>query len=601
MSVLDSINRSEDVKKLNTDSLGELSDEIRNEIINVINKNGGHLSSNLGITETTVALHYVFDFPKDKLIFDVGHQCYAHKILSDRKDRFYSIRTTGGLSGFPDREESEYDTFTTGHAGSSLASALGLAKARDALGEDYFIICVIGDGAFGNGVNLEALTASTYKPKKFIVVLNDNGMSISLNRGGLYKYMSKRTTGRGYVKTKSAITKIFGNSFITKFLRKVKNFFKRILKGGVAIDEFGFKYVGVIDGNDVKQTVKILNRVKNVAKTKAVFLHVKTTKGKGVASAEERPDLFHGVGKNLVCGGGGFGAVLGDTLNELIEKDNKIIAITAAMKDGTGLKAVEEKHPVNFYDAGIAEEYAVTYAAGLAAGGLKPVVAVYSTFMQRAYDQIIHDVCLQNLPVVFCLDRAGLVGEDGRTHQGTLDISYLTSIPNITVYTPATAEELKDALNLALSLGTPAAIRYPKSFAKTETEFLPISECPWQTLSRGKKITVLAEGPAMLKLATEFAAEMKKGTVGVVNVRRVKPLDEIALETLRGGVIFTLEENALAGGFGSEVAAYFSNDRKTAVYRFGVKDEFIRHGSISSQLEENGLTTENLVRVANQI
>ena len=469
------------------------------------------------------------------------------------------------------------------------------------MGEDYFIICVIGDGAFGNGVNLEALTASTYKPKNFIVVLNDNGMSISLNRGGLYKYMSKRTTGRGYVKTKSAITKIFGNSFITKFLRKVKNFFKRILKGGVAIDEFGFKYVGVIDGNDVKQTVKILNRVKNVAKTKAVFLHVKTTKGKGVASAEERPDLFHGVGKNLVCGGGGFGAVLGDTLNELIEKDNKIIAITAAMKDGTGLKAVEEKHPDNFYDAGIAEEYAVTYAAGLAAGGLKPVVAVYSTFMQRAYDQIIHDVCLQNLPVVFCLDRAGLVGEDGRTHQGTLDISYLTSIPNITVYTPATAEELKDALNLALSLGTPSAIRYSKSFAKTETEFLTISECPWQTLSRGKRITVLCEGPAMLKLATEFAAEMKKGAVGVVNVRRVKPLDEIALETLRGGVIFTLEENALAGGFGSEVAAYFSNDRKTAVYRFGVKDEFIRHGSISSQLEENGLTTENLVRVANEI
>lgn len=601
MSVLDSINRSEDVKKLNIDSLGELSDEIRNEIINVINQNGGHLSSNLGITETTVALHYVFDFPKDKLIFDVGHQCYAHKILSDRKDRFHSIRTTGGLSGFPDREESEYDTFTTGHAGSSLASALGLAKARDALGEDYFIICVIGDGAFGNGVNLEALTASTYKPKNFIVVLNDNGMSISLNRGGLYKYMSRRTTGRGYVKTKSAITKIFGNSFITKFLCKIKNFFKRILNGGVAIDEFGFKYVGVIDGNDVKQTVKILNRVKNVAKTKAVFLHVKTTKGKGVASAEERPDLFHGVGKNLVCGGGGFGAALGDTLNELIEKDNKIIAITAAMKDGTGLKAVEEKHPANFYDAGIAEEYAVTYAAGLAAGGLKPVVAVYSTFMQRAYDQIIHDVCLQNLPVVFCLDRAGLVGEDGKTHQGTLDISYLTSIPNITVYTPATAEELKDALNLALSLGTPAAIRYPKSFTKIDTEFLPISECPWQTLSRGKKITVLAEGPAMLKLATEFAAEMKKGAVGVVNVRRVKPLDEIALETLRGGVIFTLEENALAGGFGSEVAAYFSNDRKTAVYRFGVKDEFIKHGSILSQLEENGLTAENLARVANEI
>ncbi|MBP5467047.1 MAG: 1-deoxy-D-xylulose-5-phosphate synthase, partial [Clostridia bacterium] len=413
--ILEKINVPADVKKLNYKELSLLSGEMREKIVSAINGNGGHLSSNLGILETTVSLYKTFDFPKDKLIFDVGHQCYAHKILSGRKDRFDSIRTAGGLSGFPDYEESEYDSFTTGHAGNSVALGLGLCTARDRNGEDYFVITVVGDGALVNGLNLEAINASGVKPKKFIVILNDNGMSISRNRNGFYNFISKATIKKSYVKPKHAIKKIFGESFITAFFRGVRNFFKRILNKAEYFERFGFKYVGIVDGNDIKETSKVLERVKRVAEDKAVFLHLKTTKGKGVKDAEERADLYHSVGRNMQCA-----AVsdvnLGDVLNELIDKDGKIVAITAGMKDGTGLSALESAHPEHLFDVGIAEEYATTFAAGLAKGGLKPVVAVYSTFLQRAYDEIMQDVCLQNLPVVFCVDRAGFVGEDGKTH-----------------------------------------------------------------------------------------------------------------------------------------------------------------------------------------
>ena len=428
MDVLSGINIPADIKKLNIEQLKGLAEEIRAEILAVTSKNGGHLASNLGIVETTIALHYVFDLPNDKLIFDVGHQCYAHKLLSGRKDNFSSIRTSGGLSGFPDREESEYDPFTVGHAGTSIAAGLGYCSARDSKGDNYYVIDVVGDGAVVNGLNQEALTLSGNKPKNYIVILNDNGMSISKNRNGFYRFLSKHTTKRGYLSGKRAIKKIFGTSFITSGLIKFRDFLKRVFNKSGYFENHGFKYVGVIDGNDLVAMISILNRIKEVSKEKAVFLHVKTTKGKGYEQAEEHADLYHGVGTNLKNENGEFSTVLGNTINQLIKKDGSIVAITAGMKDGTGLSLVEKENPSNFYDVGIAEELAVTMAAGMAAGGLKPIVAVYSTFMQRAYDQIVHDVCLQNLPVVFCLDRAGLVGKDGKTHQGVFDLSYLSHV-----------------------------------------------------------------------------------------------------------------------------------------------------------------------------
>lgn len=591
--ILEKINVSADVKKLNYKELSLLSDEIREKIVSAMNGNGGHLSSNLGILETTVSLYKTFDFPKDKLIFDVGHQCYAHKILSGRKDRFDSIRTGGGLSGFPDSGESEYDTFTTGHAGNSIALGLGLCTARDRNKEDYYVITVVGDGALVNGLNLEAVNASISKPKKFIVILNDNGMSISRNKNGFYNFISKATIKKSYVKPKHAIKKVFGESFITAFFRGIRNFFKRILNKAGYFERFGFKYVGVVDGNDIKETTKVLERVKRVAEDKAVFLHLKTTKGKGVKDAEERADLYHSVGKNMKCSAVAD-VSLGGVLNELIEKDDKIVAITAGMKDGTGLSALEKAHPNHLFDVGIAEEYATTFAAGLAKGGLKPVVAVYSTFLQRAYDEIMQDVCLQNLPVVFCVDRAGFVGEDGKTHQGLFDLSYTTHMPGMTVIAITDKAELKPALEYAFSLGTPVCIRYSKTDLNLSLPEFSLDS--WQTVKDGSDLTVIAVGGAATRLALDFAGAYKK-SVKVICARVVKPLDEKALSEISTPVI-TIEENVLSGGFGAAVSAYLAANNPHPVSFIGVKDKFVAHGSVKEQLEENGFTVDNLVSVA---
>lgn len=601
MTVLENIKTPIDLKNLNDEQLKSLSAEIREEIISVVNKNGGHLSSNLGIVETTVALHHVFDFPKDKLIFDVGHQCYAHKILSDRKEKFSTIRTDGGLAGFPDREESVYDPVTTGHAGTSIASGLGLCQARDSLGEDYTVIDVVGDGSLVNGLNLEAMFSSQVKPKNYIVILNDNGMSISKNKNGFYGFISKKTASMKYVRGKNAIKKIFGNTFITRFLIRIRNLIKRILKKGRTFEDYGFKYVGVVDGNDTKEMVRILQKVKRLSKIKAVFLHISTQKGKGYEQAEERSDLYHGVGKNMKITTQGFSKALGDKLTDAVSKDNKIVAVVAGMKDGTGLSDFAEKYPKNFIDVGIAEEYAVTLSAGMAIGGLKPVVAIYSTFMQRAYDQILHDVCLQNLPVVFCLDRAGLVGEDGKTHQGVFDLSYLTHLPNMTVLCPNNNLELSDAIDYALSLNSPVAIRYPKSYSAIDREFLSLGSSLWQPLSHGKDVTVLAVGPRMLELALEFKSASKLD-VGVTAVRCVKPLNAKALDEIKSKAVFVLEENALIGGFGSMVSSYYASANKNIIVRqFGVNDKFVKNGSISTQLETNGLSIENLINVSEKL
>ena len=596
MAILEQIKRSEDVKKLNLTELTQLSEELRSEIIAAAKENGGHLASNLGAVELVVALYHVFDMPDDKLIFDVGHQCYAHKILSDRKDKFSTIRTDGGISGFPDIKESEYDAFTTGHAGTSVAASIGYGKARDLKGENYRIIDVVGDGSFVNGLNLEAVSASDKKPKNLLVILNDNGMSISLNKNGLYKFISKGTTKKTYIKSKRAIKKIFGESIVTRFLRKLRNFLKRMLNRNNIYEQFGFKYVGVLNGNNLKELIPALKRIKNTMNDKAVFLHVMTKKGKGLCCAESEPYVYHGVGKDLISTSGEFSYALGGIINEIIDKDKRVVAITAAMKNGTGLCGVEELHPDNFIDVGIAEEYAVTLAAGMAAGGAKPVVAVYSTFLQRAYDQILHDVCISDLPVIFAIDRAGLVGADGKTHQGVFDLSFLLHIPNMTVYAPANVKELKDVLLHALGENKPAAIRYPNA-AGVDMEFSSdLKENPMAEICGGEELTVLAVGPRMIKLAFELKDKFGEGCA-VYNARTLKPLSEKIMRKIAIKPVITLEENSLVGGFGAYVSEYYKQAGiKARVFSFGIMDEFVEHGNIANQLDKNGLNADNIYK-----
>ncbi len=590
------IDRVKDIKSLSVKELETLCAEIREEIINAVKNNGGHLSANLGIVELTVALCYTFDFPLDKLVFDVGHQCYAYKILSGRLEKFSAIRTKGGISGFPDRNESEFDAFTSGHAGNSIAVSLGYCFARNKLSKDYFVINVVGDGAFTNGLNLEAITSSEVKPNKYITILNDNGMSISKNKNGLYRVLSKTTAKKAYIKNKKAFKKIFGNSFITRGLIRFRDFIKRSLNKKNYLEQFGFKYVGVEDGNDLKGLLKTLSIIKNTSSNKAVFLHVKTTKGKGYEKAEERSDAYHGVGKDLALGVGNFGETLGKTLNEIIDKNDKVIAITAGMKDGTGLSLVKDAHPNNFVDVGIAEEYAVTLAGGMASGNVLPIVCIYSTFMQRAYDQILSDVCMQNLPVVFCMDRSGFVGEDGKTHQGIFDVSFLSQMPNLTILAPSCVNELKPAIEYALSLSSPVAIRYPKSGVHSREYVGEYSPSKFNELKKGNGDTIiLAVGPACCDLAMEYAKT--DSLVTVVSCGIIKPLDKKALDTYRGKKIITIEENSVIGGFGSLVSAYFSADKTTSVYSMGVKDEFITHATISEQFESAGLTLEKLKEI----
>ncbi len=584
-----------DVKKLNISELETLASQTRNLIIKTVSKNGGHLSANLGMVDTTIALYKVFDFSKDKLIFDVGHQCYTHKILSGRQEDFSTIRLDDGLSGFPDITESPYDAFSAGHAGTSISAGLGYCFARDKLNQDYSVVCVVGDGSFANGLNLEALLSTHTKPKNFIVILNDNGMSISKNKNGFYRLLSKSTTKRGYVGSKKIIRKIFGNSFITRGLANFRNFIKRVINKNSYFESFGFKYVGVVDGNDMKETVTILERVKLVAKERAVLLHIKTKKGKGFKPAEEQADAYHGVGVDLKVDNGNFALALGQKLNELIASDNKIMAITAGMASGTGLGVVEKVNPKNFIDVGIAEEYAITLASGMAMGGLKPVVAIYSTFLQRAYDQILHDVCIQNLPIVFCIDRAGLVGQDGKTHQGVFDISYLSHMPNMKVLAPNTEEELKDFIDYALSLNCPVAIRYPKN-SKVKQDLIKISkDTLWTIAKEGDKVNILAVGPNMLSLAKECAEGLDG--VGVVSVRSIKPMCNITLDKIKKSAIIVLEENSLIGGFGSMVSSYYVGNGESVRLSFmGIKDEFIKHGLVKSQMKENDLCKQSLIK-----
>ncbi len=598
MSILAQIENSLDIQKLNNKELDNLADEVRNKIIETVKNNGGHLASNLGIVETTVALYKTFNFRKDKLIFDVGHQCYAHKILSNRKNEFSTIRLDDGISGFPNITESEYDAMTTGHAGTSISAGLGYCLARDKKNEDYTVISVVGDGSLSNGLNLEAMFSATSKPKNFIVILNDNGMSISKNKNGFYNHLSKSTTKRGYLSSKRAFIKVFGTSFITRGLARFRDFIKRTLNKNSYFENFGFKYVGVIDGNNVKEMTTILERVKVVAKNKAVLLHIKTKKGKGYKEAEEKADLYHGVGSDFKSENGSFSLALGNKVNALIEKDKNVIAITAGMRDGTGLRVVEEINPNNFIDVGIAEEYAVTLASGMALGGLKPIIAVYSTFLQRAYDQVVHDVCLQNLPVIFCIDRAGVVGRDGKTHQGVFDLSFLSHIPNLKVFAPNSVYELENAIDYAISLKCPVAIRYPKNATETK-ENVALEKELWRIEKTGEKANIIAVGPRMLDLAIDTAKDIDG--VGIISARTIKPLCEKTLISIGDKPVIVLEENSTIGGFGSLVGAfYLDRGFGTKVKCLGIKDQFIEHGCIQRQLEKNGLQKQTLVEEINK-
>lgn len=594
MSVLDGIDLKK-LKQLNIDELKELCREIREVIVETVTKNGGHLSPSLGTVELIVALCYVYDFDVDKLIFDVGHQSYAYKILTDRLNKFDTIRKEGGLSGFPDPLESDYDAFTAGHAGSSISAGLGYAYARDRLNESYNVINLVGDASFFNGENLEAASISSVKPNNFLVILNDNGMSIGKNENGLYKFVSKITISRHYHRFNAFLAKTIGKTFILgKLLKRFKRHLKSAMSINTVADNLGMKYVGVFDGHDLKTLIAVLKKIKSG--NEAVFLHIKTVKGKGFDVAESDSTAYHGVSAELKASVNSFSEAVSPILNDIADKDDKIVAITAGMTSGVGLTDFKAKHPDKFMDVGIAEESAVTIAAGMAKGGIKPIVFIYSTFLQRSYDQIIEDVCLQNLPVVFCLDRAGLVGADGKTHQGVFDLTYLKSIPNLTVLAPKSVGEFEKMLKVALALNSPVAIRYPNGTVKEIADISPFTDSlNWEVLVRGKKsdVTILAVGGRMLEKA--FSISESLGGATVVNARTVKPLDTGLLGGITGDTIVTLEENVKNGGFGEAVAAYLAGDAKKTVMIFALDDKFIEHASVSAQQDKYGLSVQNII------
>lgn len=595
---LEKINAPGDLKKLSVKELEVLCDEIRRYLIDVVSETGGHLASNLGVVELSVALHYVFD-EKDKILWDVGHQSYVHKILTGRKDGMKTLRQAGGVSGFTNAKESPADAFTSGHASASLSAALGICKARDIEGLDFNVVSVIGDGALTGGMAYEAL--NNIDGEKMLVVLNDNDMSISKNVGGVSLTLSRLRLAKGYNNFKYGLTKFFSaipliGRFLVKFCRAVKNFFKSLFGGNTFFSNFGVKYIGAVDGNNVRKLVKILGVIKKDL-SRPILLHVVTKKGKGYAPAENDPVRYHGVPpKNAVVAKYSFSDALGECLSRAAEKNDKICAVCAAMPDGTGLDAFAAQYPERFFDVGIAEEHAVTFAAGLAKSGMKPFVAVYSTFAQRAYDQILHDVCIDGLPVTLCLDRAGLVGMDGATHQGLFDLSYLSSLPNMTVIAPKDVSQMKEALRFAMTFDGPLAIRYPKE-CHFDEPCGAIEFGKWQYIFDGNKdISVFVSGPNMLAVARD-AAERCDVEFNLINTLFIKPCDtDMLAGRLKDRLWVTLEENQKQGGIGETIAAYSAENGGPRVIIMAVEDKFVPHMTIPEQLESCGLTAENLIK-----
>ena len=610
--VLEKIHKENDIKNLSPEELTMLADEIRQFLIEKISVTGGHLASNLGVVELTMALHLVFDLPQDKLIWDVGHQAYTHKLLTGRKAGFDELRKYGGMSGFPKRKESECDAFDTGHSSTSISAGLGYVAARELQGGSHSVVSIIGDGSMTGGMAYEALNNASRLKSNFIIVLNDNNMSISENVGGMSQYLNGLRTAQAYTGLKKGVEdtlkKIPGKGDrIICHMKRTKSGIKQLFVPGMFFEDMGITYLGPVDGHDIRKLTRILNEAKRV--DHAVLVHVMTKKGKGYVPAEENPSRFHGTGPFDIPSGTAVGKKATDSYTDVFSKvladigkqDEKVVAITAAMADGTGLARFAKMFPQRFFDVGIAEEHAMTFAAGLAAGGMKPVFAVYSSFLQRAFDQTIHAVCLQNLPVFIAVDRAGLVGSDGETHQGVFDLSFLLEIPNLTVMSPKNRWEMADMVRFAVDFPYPVALRYPRGEAyEGLKEFrTPILYGKSEVICRESGIAILFIGH-MSELGESVWKAMKEAgyRCSLINARFAKPLDtEMIRDLCRDHqLIVTIEENVLAGGFGEQVVQYvMQSGEKTRVRTIGISDDYVEHGNVEVLRKEVGLDQETIV------
>lgn len=609
--VLDKIQRPNDVKELKEQELPILADEIRQFIIDKVSDNGGHLASNLGVVELTIALHRCLNFPQDKLIWDVGHQSYTHKILTGRKNGFDSLRKYHGMSGFPKRDESNCDAFDTGHSSTSLSAGLGMVCARELKKEKYKVVSVIGDGSLTGGLAFEALNNAASLKSNYIMILNDNHMSISENVGGLSHYLAGVRTAKGYTNfkknVKASLSKMNAiGEELERNIRRAKSMLKQVFIPGMFFEDMGITYLGPIDGHNIEALTEVIEDAKQVEG--AVLIHVITEKGKGYEPAQLHPESYHGVGPFIKKNGmakkpkeeATYTDIFAKTICELAQTHEKLVTITAAMMDGCGLKGFAKRFPDRFFDVGIAEEHAVTFACGLAAGGFHPFFAVYSSFLQRGYDQILHDMCMQNLPVTLMLDRAGLVVNDGETHQGVFDLSYLTMIPNMTVFAPKNRYEFQDAIAFAADFEAPMAIRYPKTDAvrvlKEYREPIKLGKSEW--IRRGSRVALLAIG-TMVETAMEVEELLAKDGIDatVVNLRFAKPLDYEMLDEVLDyhSLIVTMEENVLSGGVGEHICRYVElHSTGVRVIACGIPDKFIHQGSIKELLEETGLDAQSI-------
>lgn len=611
--MLERIQKENDIKQLDLKELAVLADEIREFLVDKVSKTGGHLASNLGVVELTMALHLVFELPKDKIIWDVGHQSYTHKLLTGRREEFDNLRGYGGMSGFPKRKESPCDAFDTGHSSTSVSAGLGLVRARDIKGEDHSVISVIGDGSLTGGMAYEALNNASHIKTNFIIVLNDNHMSISENVGGMSKYLTHLRTASIYTGLKKGVTDVLekipvvGNTMIEQ-IRKTKSSIKQLVVPGMLFEDMGITYLGPVPGHNLPLLCRALKEAKRV--DGPVLLHVITQKGKGYEPAETAPDKFHGIGPFDVASGNvkkrkekdTYTDVFGKVLCAEAAKCPDIAAITAAMTDGTGLSGFARRFPQRFFDVGIAEGHAVTFAAGLAAGGMKPVAAIYSSFLQRGYDQIIHDVALQKLPVMFAVDRAGLVGNDGETHQGIFDLSYLGAVPGMTVMSPKNKWEMADMVRFAVAYNGPAALRYPRGTAYTGYEEYrsPIEYGKSEWIYREKETAVLSVGH-MFEEAVKVRENLKKEgrDCSLINVRFIKPIDEDVIRELskEHRLIVTIEENVKTGGFGEHVLEYAARENlPVKVLILALPDSYVEHGSISELRHENGIDSVEMTK-----
>ena len=608
--IIDNVNNNKDLKKLNYEEKKELANEIREYLIETISKTGGHLASNLGVVELTIALESVFNLPKDKIIWDVGHQSYVHKIINGRREKIKKIRQFGHISGFPKTKESDTDCFNTGHSSTSISAALGMAIARDLKKEDYNIVSVIGDGALTGGMALEALNHVGSIKKKMIIILNDNEMSISKNISGMNELLTKLRLKKKYRKSNNKLKKIINaipiiGQYLTYIIKKLKKTLKQLFIPGMYFEEIGLKYIGPIDGHNIEELETIFRKAKNI--DEPVLIHVVTKKGKGYKFAEETPEKYHGVSPFNINTGvvssstKTYSSVFGDKLCELAKNNKNIVAITAAMKDGTGLSKFSEMYKERFYDVGIAEQHALTLAAGIAKDGMIPVVSIYSSFYQRGYDQVIHDICTQNLHVVMCVDRAGCVGSDGETHQGLFDLSFFRIIPNIVILAPKNFEELELMLEYAIKINKPVVIRYPRGGEKGKSlPSSPIKYAKAEVLKKGKDISIIAIGN-MVSRAIDVATILEKENIkcDVINMRFLKPLDEVTIinSIKKTKNVITIEDNTIIGGLSSSIKELIVNNNlnNIKIKSYAYPDKFIEHGKVDELEKKYKLDLQSIV------